>query len=74
VTEALEFYVLDNVSHAEAQVLFKRKMEYHVTNTFLQTFILVMVGYMSYYFEVTPQRYIYILSFRIRIHLVFFKG
>ena len=28
-------------------------MEFHVTNTFLQTFILVCVGYLSLYFSVT---------------------
>ena len=28
-------------------------MEFHVTNTFLQTFLLVTVGYMSFFFEVT---------------------
>ncbi len=27
-------------------------MEFHVTNTFLQTFILVCVGYFSYFFDV----------------------
>ena len=27
-------------------------MEFHVTNTFLQTFILTCVGYFSYYFDV----------------------
>jgi len=50
--EVLDFYSVGNVSHAEAKVLFRRKMEYHVTNTFLQSFILVLVGYMSYYFDV----------------------
>jgi len=50
--EEMEFYIHHNVSYAETKVLFRRKMEFHATNTFLQTFILVMVGYMSYYFEV----------------------
>jgi len=50
--ETLDFYSVNNISHAEAKVLFRRKMEYHVTNTFLQSFILIMVGYLSYYFDV----------------------
>ena len=28
-------------------------MEFHVTNTFLQTFLLISVGYLSFFFEVT---------------------
>ncbi len=41
-----------NISRAEVKIVFRRRMEYHVTNTFLQTGILMMVGYMSYYFRV----------------------
>ena len=32
--------------------VFRRNMEFHVTNTFLQTFLLTCVGYFSYYFDV----------------------
>ena len=28
-------------------------MEFHVTNTFLQTFLLISVGYLSFFFEIT---------------------
>lgn len=34
-----------------AKVVFRRRMEFHVTNTFLQTFFLIWVGYLSLYFE-----------------------
>ncbi len=41
----------ENISYAEVKIVFRRRMEFHVTNTFLQTLILLMVGYMSYYFK-----------------------
>ena len=41
----------NNISMAIVKIVFRRRMEYHVTNTFLQTLILVFIGYMSYYFE-----------------------
>ena len=41
-----------NISRAMARVVFRRRMEFHVTNTFLQTFTLVCVGYLSLYFDV----------------------
>ena len=42
----------DSYSAAEVKVVFRRRMEYHVTNTFLQTFVLVSVGYLSFFFRV----------------------
>ena len=42
----------NEISRAAVKIVFRRKMEFHVTNTFLQTFILVCVGYMSLYFDV----------------------
>ena len=42
----------NNISRAIYKIVFRRKMEYHVTNTFLQTFLLLCIGYMSYYFDV----------------------
>ena len=35
------------------QIVFRRRMEFHVTNTFLQTFLLISVGYLSFFFEIT---------------------
>ena len=32
--------------------MFRRRMEFHVTNTFLQTLLLVVVGYMSFFFDI----------------------
>ena len=49
--EALEMSSNNNISQAEVKIVFRRRMEFHVTNTFLQTLILLLVGYMSYYFK-----------------------
>ena len=50
--EALEFRSVNNVSQGVVKFVFRRNMEFHVTNTFLQTFLLTCVGYFSYYFDV----------------------
>ena len=50
--EALDLMSENEISRAAVKIVFRRKMEFHVTNTFLQTFILVCVGYMSLYFDV----------------------
>lgn len=50
--EVLEIKSVNNISTAEVKIVFRRRMEYHVTNTFLQTLILMFVGYMSLYFDV----------------------
>lgn len=49
--EDLQFASVQNISRAIVKFVFRRRMEFHVTNTFLQTFILVCVGYFSYYFD-----------------------
>ncbi len=49
--EVMEVVVVDNVSIAEVKIVFRRHMEYHLYNTLAQTLILVLVGYMSYYFD-----------------------
>ena len=41
-----------NYSTLTVRIPFKRLMEYHVTNTFLQTLILVSVGFLSFFFRV----------------------
>ena len=51
-TEALHFISVNNISQGIVKFVFRRRMEFHVTNTFLQTFILTCVGYFSYYFDV----------------------
>ncbi len=51
-SQALQFKSVNNISRAVVKFVFRRNMEFHVTNTFLQTFILVCVGYFSYYFDV----------------------
>ena len=43
---------VNNISRAMAKVVFRRRMIYHVTNTFLQTLTLVLVGFFSLFFEV----------------------
>ena len=50
--EALQFRSVNNISQGIVKFVFRRRMEFHVTNTFLQTLILTFVGYFSYYFEV----------------------
>ena len=50
--EALEFRSVNNVSQGIVKFVFRRNMEFHVTNTFLQTFLSTCVGYFSYYFDV----------------------
>lgn len=32
-------------------VVLRRRMEYHLTNTFLQTFLLVIIGFLSFFFR-----------------------
>lgn len=40
-----------NYSKLTVKIPFKRLMEYHVTNTFLQTLLLIFVGYLSFFFK-----------------------
>ena len=40
-----------NYSTLTVRIPFKRLMEYHVTNTFLQTLLLIFVGYLSFFFK-----------------------
>jgi hypothetical protein len=49
--ETLEIKTIDKVSVAEVKIVIRRRMEYHLYNTVAQTLILVLVGYMSYYFN-----------------------
>jgi hypothetical protein len=42
----------NNISFAQVDILFKRKFEYHITNTFFQTLLLIGIAYMTYFFEV----------------------
>ncbi|XP_059081195.1 uncharacterized protein LOC131879020 [Tigriopus californicus] len=41
-----------NFSRAIANVTLRRKMAYHVFNTFFQTLLLIFVGYLSFFFKV----------------------
>lgn len=50
--EALQFKSVKNISQAIVKFVFRRRMEFHVTNTFLQTLLLTFVGYFTYYFDV----------------------
>ena len=49
---ALQVNSVNNVSRAYVKFVFKRRIEYHITNTITQTFILVIVGYLSLIFDV----------------------
>ncbi len=37
---------------AKVTFVFRRRMEYHVFSTFLQTGILVLIGYVTFYFDI----------------------
>lgn len=50
--EKLQIDSVNETSVASVMFVFRRRMEFHVTNTFLQTFILVGIGFMSLYFDV----------------------
>ncbi len=41
-----------NVSRAAITFVFRRRMEYHVFSTILQTGILVLTGYITFYFSI----------------------
>ena len=50
--EHLEMKAVNNISRAYIKIVFARKIEFHIANTFLQTFLLILVGYMSLYFDI----------------------
>jgi hypothetical protein len=66
--EDLQFKSVNNISQAIVKFVFRRNMMFHVTNTFLQTFILTCVGYFSYYFDVDnfSDRYACCINERLR--------
>ncbi len=41
-----------NFSLARVTFIIRRRMEYHVFSTFLQTGILVLIGYVTFYFNI----------------------
>lgn len=41
-----------NMSYAQVDIMFKRKFEYHISNTFLSTLLLLIISFMTFYFEV----------------------
>jgi hypothetical protein len=40
-----------NISYAQIDVIFKRKFEHHLTNTFLQTLLLILICFMTLFFR-----------------------
>ena len=48
--ESLIIQERKNTSWAIVIIVFQRRMEYHVTNTILQTFIMVGTGSLSFFF------------------------
>jgi hypothetical protein len=50
--EVLHIETVDQTSRAVVKIVFRRNMEFHVTNTFLQTFILIAVGLITLFFDV----------------------
>ena len=42
----------NNVSEAIVKIVFRRRMEYHVFSTFIQTGILIVTGYITFYFDI----------------------
>ena len=49
---ALQIKSVNNISQAHVKFVFQRRIEYHITGTITQTFILVIVGYLSLFFDV----------------------
>ena len=41
-----------NISYAQVDIMFERKFEYHLSNTFLQTLLLLVISFMTFFFEV----------------------
>ena len=41
-----------NISYAQIDIMFKRKFEYHISNTFLSTMLLIIISFMTFFFEV----------------------
>ena len=39
--EVLEITSISNISHASVKIVFRRRIEYHITKTFLQVFLKV---------------------------------
>ena len=50
--EVLHVHSVNNISRAYLKFVFRRRIEYHIANTILQTLILVSVGYLSFFFDV----------------------
>ncbi len=50
--ESFRVESVNNVSRAVASLVFTRRCEYHVTNTLLQSIILMAIGYLTLYFDV----------------------
>ena len=53
LTEVLQITSVNNISQAHLKFVFQRRIEYHIANTITQTFLLVIVGYLSLFFEIT---------------------
>lgn len=43
---------IKNTSQAVVKIVFRRKFEYHVFSTFIQTGILVLSGYITFFFDI----------------------
>ena len=50
--EALHIETVNRISRAVVKIVFRRNMQFHVTNTFLQTFLLVAVGALTLFFAI----------------------
>lgn len=50
--EALHIETVNRTSRAVVMIVFRRNMIFHVTNTFLQTFMLVLVGLLTLFFAI----------------------
>ena len=54
VKEEMIFCTIDglNISYGQIDIMFKRKFEYHISNTFLSTMLLIIISFMTFFFEV----------------------
>lgn len=49
-----EMFIINSssVSEVEIRIVFRRNIEYHIFGTFIQQIMLLIIGYLTFYFEI----------------------
>jgi hypothetical protein len=50
--ETIEILSINNISQARVKIVFRRRIEFHLTGTFLQTTTLILIGYLTLLFDI----------------------